>query len=484
MKFTSIQENTVKPFLVGIVFLSLALHGVILTLGLTLMADWQWIQHSVHSTIETTGSMIAFVVAFLLLALESRNEGTSYNVRIAGALIGMGFLDAFHAMAPVSGLFVWLHSSSTFFGGVLFVLVWLPESFFDPFETLWPYLCTAVTIVFGILSFVFSENLPEMIQLGSFTTTARYLNLAGGALLIGASMRLGLTYLNDYHFDDLLFCVHCLLFGMAGMMFELSTLWDFSWWGWHFLRLLAYAAALLFAVITFIRDQRTLRNRKDILEEQVANRTEELEQAVKEKEILLKEIHHRVKNNMQIISSMLSLQLQKFDEPSIRESFDESLSRINSMALVHDLLYRSDDFDQVNFADYVHRLFDELRTSLVPGDSEITFETEIEDIRLNIDTAVRCGLIVNELVTNSIQHAFNKGGQGRTRVAFSRINGQYKLEVEDNGSGFSMEDKPTATDSLGLDLVQALVETDLHGEIEMSSNGGTSVTVRFKKDDE
>lgn len=475
------EHSVLQKVVLMILVVSLGVHALSLVLGQTLFESWWWMNVPLHSTIEAIGSMIAFAVASLLLTLEIRHDGTSYNSRIAAALVGMGLLDGFHAMVYPGDTFVWFHSTATFVGGFLFSLVWLPTDPFERIERYWVYACGIAVLVFGLVVLRFPGFVPGMIQGDRFSFLAHFLNVSGGLFLILASTRLFLSFRRHGEVDDLLFSLHCLLFGAAGLMFPQSTLWDFSWWGWHFLRMMAYGAALVFAVNTLVRDQNTILERKETLEKRVTQRTSRLEQALREKETLLKEIHHRVKNNMQFISSMLSLQSDQVSDPSVREKFQDSLGRINSMALVHDLLYQSDDLEQVDFENYVSRLVDELRQTLSPDPSEVQIETSIENVYLDIDTAVLCGLIINELVMNSLQHAFSGQPTGSILISFDRNDDLSELTVEDNGVGIDERSLADRDGSLGLELVRTIVEKDLLGEMTVETDDGTIVTVRFKQ---
>lgn len=480
MKLENLDRRLLEKILIAILLTSLLIHGVSLVLGRIVFEGWQWIQVPLHSSVEMIGAAVAFAVAFLLVTLEDRAEGTSYNIRIAGALVGMGLFDGFHAMVHSGSTFVWLHSLSMFIGGLLFALVWLPHGLLERIDPIWPYWTALGTSLLATLSVWYPNRIPSMLVSNNFSTAATVMNVTGGFLLLGASLKLMITFRAEKKVDDLLFSLHCLLFGAAGIMFEQSTLWDFSWWGWHFLRLLAYGAALVFAVDTFLRDQRDLKQHKNTLERKVRERTKKLEKTLREKETLLKEIHHRVKNNMQVISSMLSLQASQFEESTVRESFDESLSRIHSMALVHDLLYQSDDLAELDFRNYVRQLMDELKGTLVSDQRDITIETEVEDVSFSVDTAVRCGLIVNELVTNSLQHAFNGDESGRVQLTVEGLDDGYRLTVEDNGSGFEARRDRKTGDSLGIELVEALVTTDLSGDMTVTGEEGTTVTIEFQ----
>ena len=201
--------------------------------------------------------------------------------------------------------------------------------------------------------------------------------------------------------------------------------------------------------------------------------------ALKERETLLKEIHHRVKNNLQIVSSLLSLQATEATEPETIEMLNESQRRIRSMALIHEKLYRSGSLAEINFADYVESLIDELLRMYNVAEGVITLTADIENVQLGVDTAIPCALIINELVSNSLKHAFPDGRTGEVTIAIHRINGRYELTITDNGVGPPPDFDFQKTDSLGLQLVTGLVN-QLDGTITLDRTKGTTFIITFK----
>jgi len=206
---------------------------------------------------------------------------------------------------------------------------------------------------------------------------------------------------------------------------------------------------------------------------------EEISASLRERETLLKEIHHRVKNNLQIVSGLLSLQAAKATEPETLEILDESQRRIKSMALIHEKLYRSSSLAEIDFGDYIKSLIDELRRMYNVADGVITITVEIENVQLGVDTAIPCALIVNELVSNSLKHAFPDGPAGEVTIALQRANGAHTLTVADNGVGFPADLDFRTTDSLGMQLVVTLVN-QLDGTITLDRTKGTTFIITFK----
>jgi two-component sensor histidine kinase len=210
---------------------------------------------------------------------------------------------------------------------------------------------------------------------------------------------------------------------------------------------------------------------------------EQIKASLEEKEVLLKEIHHRVKNNLQVISSLLYLQSKKIQDKDTLEMFLESQHRVRSMALVHERLYRTGDLARVDCAEYVRDLARYLHLAYGAQVGPVKLDVKVDDIFLGIDTAVPCGLIINELVSNSFKHAFPSGREGEIFVGLGmKQDGCYSLTVRDNGvgipAGWDLEDP----ESLGLRLVSRLVE-QIEGVIELDRNGGTTFSIDFADPD-
>jgi PAS domain S-box-containing protein len=201
--------------------------------------------------------------------------------------------------------------------------------------------------------------------------------------------------------------------------------------------------------------------------------------SLREKEVLLKEIHHRVKNNLQVISSLLSLQEEQMSDVLPAPVFRASKDRVKSMALIHENLYRSPDLARIDFNDYLHTLTSSLASSFALKPALVAIDISCHNIFLGIDTAIPCGLIVNELVSNALVHAFPNGKGGRITVRLSRSeSNRLTLTVRDNGVGMPHGFDINQSRSLGLDLVQTLTR-QLNGSMEFNGRGGTEVTVQF-----
>jgi two-component sensor histidine kinase len=207
---------------------------------------------------------------------------------------------------------------------------------------------------------------------------------------------------------------------------------------------------------------------------------EQIKASLKEKEVLLKEIHHRVKNNLQVISSLLYLQSQNIVDKRALRMFQDSQNRVRSMALVHERLYQSKDLARIDFAEYARNLASYIFRSYGVNSDLIKPEIHVDDIALGIDAAVPCGLILNELVSNSLKHAFPNGKKGQIRVGLSADNDKFTLMVSDNGVGFPKDLDFRNTESLGLQLVNTLV-AQLEGTIELDRSMGTAFEITFAR---
>lgn len=269
---------SVSSLLWLIIAISMLFHISILIIGRTYLADWRAIEPEFHTAIEISGSIIALLVAMFLLHYQRFKRGSHYNNCIASALIAMGIIDGFHAVAEVGDTFVWLHSLATFIGGFLFISIYAP-SYWNPFSTrrCWQSVIF-ISILICFLSVLYPEKIPAMTDINGFTQTAVTLNLIGGLFFLIASFKLVKTYKKHKSSDDLLFSMHCFLFGAAAIMFQQSYLWDAAWWGWHFLRFVAYATALWFIIRTEEKVFAQLDSHSQILKQTVENKTAELKQ--------------------------------------------------------------------------------------------------------------------------------------------------------------------------------------------------------------
>ena len=214
--------------------------------------------------------------------------------------------------------------------------------------------------------------------------------------------------------------------------------------------------------------------------EELAKANGLLEQSLSEKVVLLKEIHHRVKNNLQIVSSMLYLQGKEIKDERDRELFADSQSRVRSMALIHERLYQSEDLNQVDFSQYVPSLVETLFSTYRNEDQHVSLCIEVEDLMLDLDRAIPCGLMINELVANSLKYAFPTGQAGEISIHLRlKDNELVELVVADDGIGLPVEFDIKNSNTLGLQLIHILTR-QLSGSLSVrKGEGGAQFTIIF-----
>jgi PAS domain S-box-containing protein len=205
---------------------------------------------------------------------------------------------------------------------------------------------------------------------------------------------------------------------------------------------------------------------------------EQIAAALQEKEVLLKEIHHRVKNNLQVICSLLDLQSDYIEDERTLQMLKDSRARVRSMALIHEKLYQAQDLTRVDFGEYIQNLAKSLFRSYRTQTAGVTLKVNVADVLLDIDRAIPCGLIINEMVSNALKYGFPDGREGEICVELFSASGEFTLVVRDNGVGFPQDLDFRKTKTLGLKLVTTLAK-QLRGTIELYSNGGTEFKLRF-----
>jgi PAS domain S-box-containing protein len=215
------------------------------------------------------------------------------------------------------------------------------------------------------------------------------------------------------------------------------------------------------------------------LERRVGERTAELTATLREREVLLQEIHHRVKNNLQVISSLINMQVRQLEDTSSRDALEECQTRVQAIALIHEKLYQSKDYSRVPFSEYARGLAANIFGALGVSNDRIALKLVIQDLSLGVDKAIPCGLILNELITNALKHAFPGNRRGSVQVELHREgSGDIFFSVGDDGvgmpSGFDIDEST----SLGMPLVHTLVE-QLDGRLEIQSDAGTTFRVHF-----
>jgi PAS domain S-box-containing protein len=215
------------------------------------------------------------------------------------------------------------------------------------------------------------------------------------------------------------------------------------------------------------------------LEECVRMRTADLNRTLKERDVLLQEVHHRVKNNFQVVSSLLNIQMRRLADGAARDALYNCQTRVQAIALIHEKLYQSTDYSRVPFASYVRSLAANVFQSTGASPATVYLEVAIEDITLTVDKAIPCGLILNELIMNALKHAFPEQRAGKIRIEMARAGaGLVRMIVQDDGVGLPGGLDFRRSDSLGLQLVCTLAE-QLAATINVQSEHGTSFDLTF-----
>lgn len=237
-------------------------------------------------------------------------------------------------------------------------------------------------------------------------------------------------------------------------------------------------------VTTLIYLYNSKKKRKEIEQKnaEISAKNRTINESLAEKELLLKEIHHRVKNNLQIISGILSLQNNSISDEKAKQILVDGQDRIQTIALLHKTMYQNENFNMVDFQTYINELITYIKQANITANKKITIHQEIEDVQFNIDTAIPLSLIINEIITNCYKHAFENKTEGIISISIKKQTSDlYELAIEDNGTGLpenfsSIENSK----SVGFDLIQGLCQ-QIDGEIEIISKNGTKINIQFKE---
>ncbi|WP_317898833.1 tetratricopeptide repeat-containing sensor histidine kinase [Aurantibacillus circumpalustris] len=247
--------------------------------------------------------------------------------------------------------------------------------------------------------------------------------------------------------------------------------------------LIAGVFLLLIVIVFLIINNRRFKRREKQLSfknNQIQDQNKQIEQSLKEKEALIKEIHHRVKNNLQIITSMLNLQIGKIDDEKTESIFFEAKQRINAIALTHQMLYQKTTISNINLVEYIETLVRQIEASMSTSKIEIATDLVANDNRLTIDGAVPLGLIINELLTNCYKHAFPQGKKGLITVSLTENAESFTIKVSDNGIGLPEDFDHEESKTLGMELVFILVE-QLESKLIIKNEGGSAFLFDIKK---
>jgi two-component sensor histidine kinase len=233
---------------------------------------------------------------------------------------------------------------------------------------------------------------------------------------------------------------------------------------------------LLISLFYFYRGKQKVNQRLEVQKKQIEN-------SLQEKEALLREIHHRVKNNLQLISSLLNMQTYHLKDPDMINAIAEGQSRVKAMALIHQKLYQTEQLSEIDFQEYTEQLIAHLATAFGEHGRIVHSKVNSQALKLDIDTAIPLGLILNELVTNAYKYAFSEMNEGKLNVDFSLDDERtYHLLISDSGRGLPEDFNESKLNSLGLKLVRMLVE-QLDGSLTICNDPGAHFHIRFKKNE-
>ncbi|WP_409029358.1 two-component regulator propeller domain-containing protein [Gracilimonas sediminicola] len=247
--------------------------------------------------------------------------------------------------------------------------------------------------------------------------------------------------------------------------------------GWFILLCVVTGGGIIFFTVQVYVNIVEKRKLKELVDEQTAD----LKEALSEKEVLLKEVHHRVKNNMAVVSGLLDLQSWKMDDGHAKLALENSKLRIQTMSSIHEKLYQNKDLSKIDFKTFAEDLVRNVASSLKGDDKEVTVDLDIEEGSISVNSAIPCGLILNEALSNCYEHAFKETDKGSIKVFFRSINEhEYKLEVKDDGIGIPEQLINSKLSTLGLTLINSLV-SQIKGTVEYKNEKGTTISIVIPK---
>ncbi len=213
------------------------------------------------------------------------------------------------------------------------------------------------------------------------------------------------------------------------------------------------------------------------------NMNDELQKSLQEKELLIKEIHHRVKNNMEIISSLLSMQARRADSKKLKYALMESTSRIQTMALVHELLYLGTSLAEIDFQEYISRLLNDIKELYVNQNTKLNIDLNVDKLRLSTDRCIQLGMVLHEICVNSMKYAFHENRDNLLCVHIKLKDNFVTIKIRDNGEGIKDIKAFHKSDSIGMQLIHTIVENQLNGSIDFVNNDGLECNIEFLRED-
>ncbi len=212
------------------------------------------------------------------------------------------------------------------------------------------------------------------------------------------------------------------------------------------------------------------------------NMNDELQKSLQEKEILIKEIHHRVKNNMEIISSLLSMQARRADNEKLKYTLMESTSRIQTMALVHELLYLGTSLAEIDFQEYISRLINDIKELYINQNTKLNIDLNVDKLKLSTDRCIQLGMVLHEICVNSMKYAFHENRDNLLCIHIKLKDNFVTIKIRDNGKGIKDIKSFHKSDSIGMQLIRTIVENQLDGSIEFSNNNGLECNIEFLRE--
>lgn len=442
-------ENSVQNNLAWWVLIASGLLAISGAIGLNrLMPDWRMPHYPLHALMESFGAFAAFIVASLMLSLRRQNHlGAPYTV-IAAGLMGMGLLDGFHAFTHAGKQFVWLHSMATFIGGMIFSLTWWAERFESQAWFRWiPKTTLIISVVLGIGSLGFNELIPIMVENGQFSVLARITNILGGTGFLMSAMFFTTHRKEQNHQGHILFSVHCMFFGLSGIIFEFSTIWDPAWWFWHALR----AAAYLIAVFFYLRLTQQIFSQLHRLQQSLVIEKNKAQAANSAKSTFLANMSHEIRTPMNgVIGSAEMLGKTHLNDDQTRmlkiiKSSSKSLLRI-----IDDILDVSKiEAGKLTLEETPVNLYQEIETVMyaitpIAQEKNVLLQLFIDPQlpQYLLADPVRFRQVLINLLSNAIKFSGSEtpASPGKVKLTIERDElNQMTVRVIDNGIGISKE---------------------------------------------
>jgi two-component system, sensor histidine kinase PdtaS len=216
----------------------------------------------------------------------------------------------------------------------------------------------------------------------------------------------------------------------------------------------------------------------------ITNINKELKKSLDEKEILLKEIHHRVKNNMEIISSLLAMQLRRAKDDEVKYILKQSKSRINTMALVHEFLYLGENLAYINLQDYIKKLVEDIKELYISQNTKLKVDLHIDKLIFSTNRCIQIGMVLHELCVNALKYAFRENRENLLCIHIKKVDDKIHVKIRDNGEGLEDINCLYKSDSIGMQLIHSIVEDQLDATIEFKNNNGLECNILFSKDEE